>query len=89
MGPTKTVDQQIDHLAQKAQQAAEEHLERLAYCLMLTDQAAEADDGGEDQEHVDWPDTAASYCGCTTCDVRESLWIAYPFLKQIALLEGA
>lgn len=83
MGPNKTIDQQIDALAQQAQSAAEEHLERLALCLMQEDTI----EGQEDE--IIWPETAAPYCGCTTCDVRESLWIAYPFLKQIALLEGA
>ncbi len=50
-----------------AQQAAEEHLQA---CW------ANLDDDGEE------PETAAPFCGCLTCEVRETLHAAYPFLVQ-------
>lgn len=62
-----------DH-AQAAQRAAEEHL--LACWESL------------DNEEVE-PETAAPFCGCMTCEVRETLWAAYPQLQAMALADAA
>lgn len=59
----------------QAQQAAEKHLEACYDWL-------EAEDGD-----VEEPDMAGLFCGCLTCQVRETLHAAYPFLRQLALSE--
>lgn len=55
----------VDRHYLHAQQAAEEHLE--ACWAHLNDDAPE-------------PDTAAPFCGCLTCEVRETLHAAHPHL---------
>lgn len=56
----------------QAQNAAEAHLEA---CWAWLD-----DDGPE-------PDMAGPFCGCATCLVRETLHAAWPYLRQLALVE--
>lgn len=58
-----------DHAA-AAQAAAEEHLEACWTHL-------------HDEEQVPEPDTAAPFCGCLTCEVRETLHAAYPHLRAM------
>jgi len=41
-----------------------------------------------DDDDVD-PDTAAPFCGCMTCEVRETLHAAYPHLRDMVLAEAA
>lgn len=60
-----------------AQQAAEQHLDALN----------EAEERATDGEDVDWPDSAAPYCGCQTCVIREVLHAAWPYLQQQAATE--
>lgn len=58
----------------EAQRAAEEHLERLY----------EADEMDEYPE--DYP-ALAPFCGCTTCIVREVLYVGWPILEEAVLAE--
>lgn len=59
----------VAFFAQAAQNAAEEHL---AACWQYLD-----------NEDVPEPETAAPFCGCTTCEVREILHAAYPHLRAM------
>lgn len=61
-----------DHAA-NAQQAAEKHLE--ACWASLDDPELE-------------PETLAPYCGCLTCEVRETLHAAAPHLALLFAEEG-
>ena len=61
-----------DHGAE-AQRAAEAWLLRLEECRHAED----------DGEVVEWPtDLLAPYCGCETCQVRETLRAAAPHLER-------
>lgn len=64
-------------LGQRAQRAAEEHLEA---CL----EAYYAAEEEEDPEN--WPESpaCAPFCDCMTCTVREVLFAAWPVLEQAA-----
>jgi hypothetical protein len=62
----------------EAQAAAEAH-------LVACHEALHAEE--EVEEYVDSP-ASAPFCGCETCEVREVLFAAWPFLK-LAALEGA
>lgn len=64
-----------DDIGLIAQRAAEKHIERLDGCLY------DEQDGVPD---VQWPESAGPYCGCTTCQVREILWIVWPIIEQDA-----
>lgn len=44
----------------------------------------QAQDTLEDED-AEAPDLAGAYCGCLTCDVREALDAAWPFLYRIAI----
>ncbi len=66
-----------DDLGQLAHQAAEKHLEA---CW-------EALDAESEGEVVDWPETIAPFCGCLTCQVRETLSAAWPLLIRAAQAE--
>jgi hypothetical protein len=70
-----------DDLSMLAQRSAEERLHLAADLLF------EENDGLAD-EHPAYAVLAGPYCGCDTCVVREVLDAAWPFLKQIALMEG-
>jgi len=61
-----------DH-AIAAQEAAEQHL---TACWEYLN-----DDGPE-------PDTLGPFCGCLTCEVRETLHAAYPHLHKLWEEEG-
>lgn len=61
----------------EAQAAAEAH-------LCACHEALSADEDGEDIESP----ASAPFCGCETCEVREVLFAAWPFLK-LAALNGA
>lgn len=58
-----------------AQKAAEAHLAELEGCLW------EEGEGGNPQ----WPAMAGPYCGCETCMIRETLFAAWPHLRDAAL----
>lgn len=79
----------VDH-GQEAQRAAEAHLEALDMALEAEYQidVDQATDEREGHPEVEWPDSAGPYCGCQTCVIRETLWAAWPHLRQAAL-EGA
>jgi hypothetical protein len=62
----------------EAHAAAEEH-------LYACHEALRAEE--DDVEGVDSP-ASAPFCGCETCEVREILFAAWPFLK-LAALAGA
>lgn len=62
----------------EAQAAAEAH-------LYACHEALSADEEGEGI--IDSP-ASAPFCGCETCEVREVLFAAWPFLK-LAALDGA
>ena len=42
----------------------------------------------DDPEHPAYAIMAGPFCGCDTCVVREIIDAAWPFLKEIALMEG-
>lgn len=65
-----------DH-AHDAQQAAEHHLEA-CYALL-----------NDEEEEAEGPETLAPFCGCFTCQVRETLHAAWPHLRALALEEAA
>ena len=61
----------------EAQQAAECRLEACRAAL-------EAHDSGDAEEmrRYPWPDNlTAPFCGCTTCEVRETLFAAWPIFE--------
>jgi hypothetical protein len=63
---------QVDAILCDAGKAAEAH--------MMDVVAAEMDG-------TDYPeDMAGPYCGCMTCDVRETLWAALPKLEEAVLV---
>jgi hypothetical protein len=65
-----------------AQDAAEYRLEYAHATLMDEDELdRDLEEYGEE--------LAGPFCGCLTCEVRETLDAAYPFLKKLALLEVA
>src|SRR3954464_9028816 len=39
-------------------------------------------------ENYEVDELAGPYCGCITCDVREVLAAAWPYLKELALVEA-
>lgn len=61
-----------------AQRSAEERI-GLATDLLFNE---------DDETHPGYSFLAGPYCGCDTCIVREVLDAAWPFLKEIALMEG-
>lgn len=61
----------VDTHAAAAQRAAEDHL---TACVMWVH---------EDDDEVPEPDTLEPFCGCTTCEVREVLYAAYPHLRAM------
>lgn len=63
----------------EAQEAAEAHLEELHMALDAENEGA----------IVDWPDMAGPFCGCTICEVRETLFAAWPLLLEAAREEAA
>lgn len=63
----------------EAQAAAEAHLEACFTALF-----EESEDGTPQ-----WPETAAPFCGCETCTVREVLHAAWPILLEAARAEVA
>lgn len=63
----------IRDLEKRAQQAAEERIE-LAYALL--DDDPELEDAAAD--------LAGPFCGCITCEVREILDAAWPYLQRLA-----
>lgn len=58
----------IDH-GKLAQKAAEEHLAACESALY---------------DEAEMPVTAALYCGCMTCQVREVLFAAWPIIEDYA-----
>jgi len=62
-----------DEWATRAQRAAEEHLEECWASL--------------DDEELE-PETMAPFCGCFTCQVRETLHAAMPYLRAMIRAEG-
>lgn len=74
------VDQEIDRLSDLAHKAAVEKVEALMDGLYLDqDELADFPDGIYEVE------SAAPFCGCTTCTVREALYAAWPHLKELAI----
>lgn len=67
-----------DELQVLAQRSAEERLGLAADLLFNED----------DDTHPGYAFLAGPYCGCDTCTVREVLDAAWPFLKELALMEG-
>lgn len=63
----------IRELEHRAQQRAEHRIE---VCHALLDDDPELEDAAAE--------LAGPYCGCTTCDVREILDAAWPFLQRLA-----
>lgn len=61
-------------LGEQAQQAAEKHLDACWAAL----------DAHEEGDEAEWPDLAAPFCGCQTCEVREVLHVAWPYLRRAA-----
>lgn len=62
----------VDRLLVEAGKAAEEHVMRVAMA---------------ENEGGDYPDDMAGpYCGCLTCDVRETLHAALPKLEEAVLV---
>lgn len=55
----------------EAHRAAEARLELLG---RLEERECE----GETVDPEEWPPTAGPYCGCSTCDLREGLFAAWP-----------
>lgn len=78
-----TVNEDADYIArivaleQQAQRAGERRIHD-AHATLDVD----LDDGGQDVE------LAGAYCGCLTCDVREVLDAAWPYLYRIAVDPG-
>lgn len=64
-------------LAERAQIAAEDRIERALYELHGEEEAYEGS-GSE---------TLAPFCGCMTCVIREVLDAAYPYVKEATRLE--
>ena len=60
----------IDY-GREAHEAAEEHLEA---CW-------EALDAENEGEVIEWPNTAGPFCGCLTCQIRETLHAAWPHME--------
>lgn len=64
---------------QQAQEAAENRLELLWECLNIEDEGGEAP----------WPDDMTfPFDGCRTCEVRETLVAAAPFLRLDFIAEA-
>lgn len=61
----------------EAHRAAEAHLEACWEALM------DETEGGDG----DWPDVAAPFCGCHTCEVREVLHAAWPYAMRARFSE--
>lgn len=66
----------------EAQAAAEKHLEACWEALY-----AERDAEADDVDINELPESPAigAFCGCETCEIREVLHAAWPFLKEAAL----
>lgn len=62
-----------DDLAFAAHTAAAERIDLLA-------RLEELESEGETVDPAEWPETAGPYCGCTTCDLREGLFAAWPVI---------
>lgn len=61
----------------EAQRAAECRLEA---CRAALDAADYGD--AEEKQRYPWPDDlTAPFCGCLTCEVRETLFAAWPFFE--------
>lgn len=67
-----------ENYGRQAHEAAEAHL------LLAWDSMREAEDLEEGQEPAATA-LADSFCGCDTCQVRETLWAATPFLQAGAV----
>ena len=64
--------ERVDRILVEAGKAAEEHIMRVAIA---------------EHEGGDYPDDMAGpYCGCLTCDVRETLHAALPKLEEAVLV---
>jgi len=61
-----------------AQKAAEKHLAACNEALFAI----------EDGQEVESP-ASAPFCGCDTCQVRETLYAAWPILERWAVEEGS
>jgi len=70
-------EQTILDLQHDAQQAAELRL-LTAVDMLMADSA---------EWQPEWDDLAGPFCGCDTCVVREVLDAAWPFLRQVAILQ--
>ena len=66
-------------LEQAAQRAAEIRL-AAASDMLFHDEEGEPDG----QDHPEWDEISAPYCGCDTCIVREVIDAAWPYLKRLA-----
>jgi hypothetical protein len=62
----------------EAHKAAEAHLAALGEALDLEE---------EGEPNVVWPDSAGPYDGCQTCEIRETLYAAWPIMQERAAAE--
>ena len=87
MNDSTDIEHRIRELEAAAQQAAEERIEG-AFNLLHNEDADNLDFlESEERQRIE-DSLAGPFCGCLTCEVRETLHAAYPFLRQIALLEA-